>query len=154
VRTWAPRGCTPIIQYHFNWKRVSAVVGLTRTNFPFRLHDGAIKSAQIVEYLKALRAQLRRKLMIVWDGAAQHRSRVVREYLDSTDGAVQMALPPGYAPDLNPVEYLWAWLKRHALANFCPNNLAELKHTARCKLKSGQKRKSIIAACWKQAELW
>jgi transposase len=27
-----------------------------------------------------------------------------------------MALLPGYAPDLNPVEYLWAWLKRHALA--------------------------------------
>ena len=26
------------------------------------------------------------------------------------------ALLPGYAPDLNPVEYLWAWLKRHALA--------------------------------------
>lgn len=154
VRTWAPKGCTPIIQYHFNWKRVSAVAGLTRTNFLFRLHDGAIKSAQIVEFLKARRAQLRGKLMIVWDGAAQHKSRVVREYLDSTDGAVQMALLPGYAPDLNPVEYLWAWLKRHALANFCPNNLAELEHTARCKLKSGQKRKSIVAACWKQAELW
>jgi len=120
----------------------------------FRLHDGAIKSAQIIEFLKALRAQLRRKMMIVWDGAAQHKSRVVREYLGSTDGAIQMALLPGYAPDLNPVEYLWAWLKRHALANFCPNNLAELKHTARCKLESGQKRKSIIAACWKQAELW
>ncbi|WP_230947421.1 IS630 family transposase [Burkholderia territorii] len=154
VRTWAPKGCTPIIQYHFNWKHVSAVVSLTRTNFLFRLHDGAIKSAQIVEFLKALHAQFGRKLMIVWDDAAQHKSRIVREYLDSTDGAVQMALLPGYVPDLNPVEYLWAWLKRHALANFCPNNLAELKHTARCKLKSGQKRKSIIAACWKQAELW
>ncbi|NUY05920.1 IS630 family transposase [Paraburkholderia youngii] len=154
VRTWAPKGCTPIIQYHFNWKHVSAIAGLNRTNFVFRLHDGAIKSAQIIEFLKALRAQLRRKLMIVWDGAAQHKSRVVREYLDSTDGAIQMALLPGYAPDLNPVEYLWAWLKRHALANFCPDNLAELKHTARSKLKSGQKRKSIIIACWKQAELW
>ncbi|MGF6651498.1 filamentous hemagglutinin family protein [Paraburkholderia youngii] len=154
VRTWAPKGCTPIIQYHFNWKHVSAIAGLTRTNFVFRLHDGAIRSAQIIEFLKALRAQLRRKLMIVWDGAAQHKSRVVREYLDSTDGAIQMALLPGYAPDLNPVEYLWAWLKRHALANFCPDNLAELKHTARNKLKSGQKRKSIIVACWKQAELW
>ena len=148
------QGCTPIIQYHFNWKHVSAIAGLTRTNFLFRLHDGAIKSAQIIEFLKTLRAQLRHKLMIVWDGAAQHKSRVVREYLDSTDGALQMALLPGYAPDLNPVEYLWAWLKRHALANFCPDNLAELKHTARCKLRSGQKRKSIIAACWKQAELW
>lgn len=53
--------------------------------------------------------------MIVSDGAAQHKSRIVREYLDSTDDAVQMALLPGYAPDLNPLEYLWAWLKRHAL---------------------------------------
>ncbi len=154
VRTWAPKGCTPVIQFHFNWKHVSAIAGLTRTNFVFRLQDGAIKSAQIVEFLKALRAQLKRKLMIVWDGAAQHKSRIVREYLDSTNGAVQMALLPPYAPDLNPVEYLWAWLKRHALANFCPNTLGELKDTARRKLKRGQKRKTIIMACWKQAELW
>jgi hypothetical protein len=40
------------------------------------------------------------------------------------------------------------------LANFCPDTLAKLKDTARRKLKSGQKRKSIISACWKQAELW
>jgi len=78
----------------------------------------------------------------------------VRGYLDSTVGAVQMALLPSYATNLNRVGYLWARPGRHALANFCPNNLAELKRTARCKLKSGQKRKSIIAACRKQAELW
>jgi transposase len=154
VRTWAPKGCTPIVQFHFNWKHVSAVAGLTRSNFLFRLYDGAVKSAQIVEFLKALRAQLKRKLLIVWDGAAQHKSRVVRTYLDSTKGAVQMALLPAYSPDLNPVEYLWAWLKRHALANFCPKSLAELKTTARSKLRSGQRRQSIITACWKQAELW
>ena len=61
---------------------------------------------------------------------------------------------PSYSPDLNPVEYLWAWLKRHALANFCPRSLAELKTTARNKLRSGQHRQAIITACWKQAELW
>jgi transposase len=154
VRTWAPKGQTPVVQFHFNWKHVSAIAGLTRTNFMFRLHDGAIKSAQVVEFLKALRKQLGRKRRIVWDGAAQHKSRIVRDYLDSTPGAVQMALLPAYAPDLNPVEYLWAWLKRHALANYCPPGLAELKNTARRKLKSSQKRKSIITACWKQAELW
>ncbi len=154
VRTWAPKGCTPVVQFHFNWKHISAVAGLTRTNFLFRLYDGSVKSEQIVEFLKALRAHLKRKLLIVWDGAAQHKSRLVREYLDSTKGAVQMALLPGYSPDLNPVEYLWAWLKRHALANFCPKSLNELKTTARDKLRSGQHRQSIITACWKQAELW
>lgn len=106
VRTWAPKGQTPIVQYHFNWKHVSAIAGLTRTHFMFRLHDGAIKSAQVVEFLKALRKQLRRKLRVIWDGAALHKSRLVRDSLDSTRGAVQMALLPAYAPDLNPVEYL------------------------------------------------
>jgi len=90
--------------------------------------------------LKALRAQLRRKLLIVWDGAAQHKSRIMREYLDSTNGVVQMALLFAYSPDLKPVECLWAWLKRHALAKLCPRSLGELKLTALNKLRSGQNR--------------
>lgn len=56
--------------------------------------------------------------------------------------------------DLNPVEYLWAWLKRYALANYGPNNLGELKMTARNKLRRAQRRSSIIAAYWVQATLW
>ncbi|MCC7410333.1 MAG: transposase [Gammaproteobacteria bacterium] len=98
--------------------------------------------------------QIKRKLPIIRDGAAQHRSRIVRDSLDGTKGAVQRALLPGYAPDLDPVEDLWAWLKRHALANFCPHSLTELEITVRSKLRSGQRRPSIIAACWKQAESW
>jgi transposase len=154
VRTWAPKGETPVIQFHFNWKHISVIAGLTRMNCLFRFHDGPIRSAQIVEFLKALRRQLKRKLLIIWDGLRAHRSFMVRDYLDSTQGALQVAFLPPYAPDCNPVEYLWAWLKRHALANFCPATLGELKLTARSKLKSAQHRQSIIVACWKQAELW
>jgi transposase len=116
---------------------------------------------------------------VIWDGSRPHRSRLVRDYLDSLNGHIQIAFLPPYAPDLNPVEYLWAWLKRHALANYCPNNLNELHVSARNKLlrnktsnplflkgtpaprkagveklKSAQKRPSIIAACWMQASLW
>jgi transposase len=47
-----------------------------------------------------------------------------------------------------------AWLKHHALANFCPHSLTELKTTARSKLCSGQRRQSIFTACRKQAKLW
>ena len=62
--------------------------------------------------------------------------------------------PSCHCPELNPVEYLWAWLKRHAIANFCPDNLNELHAVARNKLKSAQHRPSIIAVCWMQATLW
>jgi transposase len=154
VRTWAPKGQTPIIQFHFNWKHLSVIAGLTRTNYLFRFHEGSIKKEQIVEFLKALKAHLKQPLLIILDGLRAHKSKLVREYLDSTNGHIQVAFLPPYAPDLNPVEYLWAWLKRHALANFCPDNLHQLQTTARNKLKSAQHRPSIIMACWKQAELW
>ena len=154
VRTWAPKGETPIIQFHFNWNHVSVIAGLTRTNCLFRLHEGSIKKEEIVGFLKALKAHLKQPLLIIWDGLRAHRSRLVREYLDGLDGHIQIAFLPPYAPDINPVEYLWAWLKRHALANYCPNDLSELHTNARNKLKSAQKRPSIIAACWMQATLW
>ncbi len=152
VRTWAPKGRTPIIQFHFNWTHISVIAGLSRTNCLFRLHEGSIKKEQHVEFLKALRAHLKRPLLIIWDGLKAHRSKLVREYLDSTDGAVQMAFLPPYSPDLNPVEFLWAWLKRHALANFCPANLDE---TQRHRPQPTQERttpsvdhRSVLGSSW------
>lgn len=154
MRTWAPKGQTPIIDFHFNWRHVSVIAALTRTSVMFRLHEGRIRKEEIVAFLKALNAQIGQPLLVIWDGLKSHRSALVRRYLDSVHGHIQIAFLPPYAPDLNPVEYLWAWLKRHALANDCPNNLRALQTTARNKLKSAQKRPSIIAACWKQATLW
>lgn len=118
------------------------------------MRNGSIKSPQIVDFLKALAKQIGHPLQIVWDGLRAHRSRLVQSYLDSTQGGIKVAFLPSYAPDTNPVEYFWAWLNRHALANFCPSSPDDLKETARNKMKSGQKRKSIISACWKQAELF
>lgn len=154
VRTWALKGQTPVIQFHFNWKQLSMIAGLSLRQCVFRLHEGTIRSAQIVAFLKALHRHLKRRLLIVWDGLRAHRSRLVREHVDATRGAIELAFLPPYAPELNPVEYLWAWLKRHALANFCPDGLTDLAATARSKLKSAQRRSSIIAACWQQAELF
>ena len=154
VRTWAPKGKTPVIQFHFNWKQLSVIAGMTRLHCLFRFHEGSIKKEQIVVFLKALKRHLKQPLLIVWDGLRAHRSKLVRDYLDSTEGHLQVSFLPPYAPELNPVEYLWAWLKRHAMANFCPDNLSELQHTARNRLKGAQRRPNIIAACWQQAELW
>ena len=74
--------------------------------------------------------------------------------MDSINGHIQIAFLPPYPLELNPVEYLCAWLKRQALANFCPDSVAELQATARNKLKSAQHRPNIIAACWQQAGLF
>jgi transposase len=153
VRTWAPRGETPVLQYHFNWHQLSVIAGITFRRFYFRLFANAIKSAQIIEFLNALGRQIRRPLLVIWDGLPAHRSALVREYLESLNGAVQIEQLPGYAPELNPTEYIWGHLKHHELANLCAPTFGELKTCARNRLRSMQRRPTLITAFWQQAEL-
>lgn len=47
----------------------------------FGFFDGAVKSEQVVEFLAALERQIAGKLPVIWDGAAIHRSRIVRAWL-------------------------------------------------------------------------
>nr|WP_329282517.1 transposase [Streptomyces sp. NBC_01451] len=54
-----------------------------------------------------------------------------------------MILLPGYAPHLNPVEGLWAHIKR-SLANLAARTLNELETLLRRRLKALQYRHSIL----------
>ena len=81
------------------------------------LCEGSIEEEEIVAFLRALKDHLKRPLLVIWDGLRAHRSRLARDDLDAIDGKIQIAFPPPYAPDLSAVEYLWAWLKRHAMAS-------------------------------------
>ena len=90
MRTWAPRGETPVLQYHFNWNQLSVIAGISFRRFYFRLFADAIKSPQIIEFLHALGRQIRRPLLVIWDGLAAHRSAMVREYLEALNGAIQI----------------------------------------------------------------
>jgi DDE superfamily endonuclease len=80
-RTWAPRGQTPMLPYHFNWKTLSAIAGVTWWNFYFRLFPGAIRSPQIIEFLTYLLRHVPGKLLIVWDGLPGHRSGAVWQFV-------------------------------------------------------------------------
>ena len=153
TRTWAPRGQTPVLQYHFNWHQLSAMAGITWWRFYFRLFPGAIKGAQVIEFLKALQRQLRRPLLIIWDGLPAHRSRLVADFIESQRGAIQLERLPAYAPELNPVEYVWSYLKQHEVAHFCPQDFTELTTFARRRLASMQRRNNLVESFWKQAEL-
>jgi len=81
VRTWAPRGQTPVPQHHFNWKVLSAAAGVAWWNFYFRLYPGAIHATEVIDFLGHLLRHRPGKLLVVWDGLPQHRARLVREFI-------------------------------------------------------------------------
>ena len=154
ARTWAPRGETPVLQYTFSWKQLSVMAGISALRFHFRFFNGSIKAPQVVEFLKALHATIGGKLLSVWDRLQAHRSKLVRQYVEEQRGAIALEYLPPYAPELNPVEYIWAYLKSHAMPNFCARDLGELRHHASSRLRSMQRRTTLVRAFWRQAELF
>jgi transposase len=153
-RTWAPRGQTPILQYNFNWKSLSVAAGLTWWNFYFRIYTGAVRKEQVVDFLEALVRHLDQPLLVVWDRLPAHRSRLVQDYIASSQGWIATAYLPPYAPELNPVEYIWGYWKQHELPNVCPKDYWELNEAARRTLRRMRRRPRLIAAFWKQSSLW
>ena len=129
------------------------VAGLSFWNFYFRFHAGPIRGPQFVEFLQALTQQIHGQLLIIWDGLPAHRSRVVKNFVEALGGHIVLERLPPYAPELNPVEYIWGYMKQRELANLCLHTIGEVGAFARNRLKSMQRRPQLITAFWQQAQL-
>jgi transposase len=121
------------------------------------LHGGAIRTTQVIAFLGQLRRFFPGKLLLIWDRAQIHRSRRVLRHLEIHRDRLAMTYLPAYAPELNPVEYLWGYWKQHELANFCSKDIWHLGHFASQALKGIRRRPNrsqLITAFWHQAELF
>lgn len=133
---------------------MSAIAGVTWWNFYFRIYPGTIRSPQVVEFLKHLMRHIPGQLLVVWDGLPSHRSRMVRDFVTDTHGHLVLERLPAYAPELNPVEYLWGYWKHHELPNFCPKDFGQLSDHACRALRRMRRRPRLVTAFWKQASLF
>lgn len=91
-------------------------------------------------------------MLVIWDRLAARRSRLVRDFVDSLGGRLKIERLPAYAPEMNPVEYIWGYLKTHEIPNLCPNHFADLGAAAKSALRRMRRRKPLLAAFWQQAE--
>jgi transposase len=67
------------------------------------------------------------RFAVVWDGASIHRSKEIKDLLRRKPSVFHLEQLPGYSPELNPIELLWAYLKHVKLKNHLFFNLEELE---------------------------
>ena len=151
--TWAPETQTPVLEFNFAWKKLPVIGGLTLKSIYFQLHESSIKSAQACGFIDHLRQHIGKPLLLVWDGLRAHWSKEVKAHIDSLKGSVRLEQLPAYAPELNPIEYLWGYIKGNDLANVCAKDLVELNVAARKAIIRTRKIKSHLRAFWLQSEL-
>lgn len=128
VKTYAPRGQTPILKEWQTRDHLSVMGGLTPQGKIYTLvRQESLNGLHTVEFLLHLLREAGPRLLVVWDGSPIHRRKEVKEFL-SQGAARQIHIEPlpFYAPDLNPVEWLWRQLKESEMANLVCLDLEEL----------------------------
>jgi putative transposase len=97
-----------------------------RLGFYFATDPGDFFNAgRVVGFLRELLGHLRGPVIVAWDGGSNHKGPLVREFL-RRNRRLTLERLPAYAPDLNPVEAVWSWLKYGQLANFVPADVHDL----------------------------
>jgi hypothetical protein len=104
AHSWAPRGQTPLLLEQAGRAHLSLIAAISPTG---RLYlagqDQPFTSDDICWFLSKLCWQYRRQnMLVIWDGAAIHRSQTVRNWLQSRPGRVHLERLPAYSPALNP----------------------------------------------------
>ena len=109
-------------------------------DIPYHRRQILVRSPQVVEFLSHLMRYIPEDLLVIWDGLRSHRSRLVKNFVAQQTGRIELESLPAYAPELNPVEYLWGYWKQHELPNFCPKTFTELSFHAVRALKRMRRR--------------
>ena len=147
-RTWAPAGETPTLvpcAKHDRWSVIGAITVAPerhRMGLYFQGFDHNIRGEDCELFVWALHQQLRRPLLVVWDGLNAHKTAANR-FAREPHRAIFERLP-AYAPQLNPVEWLWSHTKYAQLANYCPDTFDELGQRAAEGLRATRRRPDIL----------
>jgi transposase len=148
VRTYAPCGQTPILKEFLSYKHLSLIGAVTPQGKLFlTVYAHSITSREVVLFLGQLLRMIAGLLLVIWDGIPTHRSRIVKAYL--ADGAakrIHLEQLPGYAPDLNPTEWVWSYLKLADLANIACDHLPDLEALVINSKRRMQRRPGLIQA--------
>jgi hypothetical protein len=135
-RTWAPVGVTPVLyQRGRSHERVSMIAALTvsprrrRVRLYFSLLPNEnVVTEKLLPFVRGLHRELGSPIVLVWDRLNVHRSVSAR--LRRRSRSIHPVFLPPYAPDLNPVEPFWAYLKMNPLANHAADDVGELRRRA------------------------
>jgi len=157
VRTWAPCGQTPILSAKLSRSKYNAIGAMTRDGRLFSYLDRqGFKTPAVIQFLRRLLRLLPGKLLIIWDNASTHHSHDMQDFLalPAIQARLQVLYLPTYAPELNPIELVWRYLKYVLLKNRVVHNLNELKLALRQAIRRLKRQPHLLRQFVRHAKVY
>lgn len=155
VRTYAPKGQTPVIRNKQTRDHLSVMGGLTPLGKVYTLvRQRPLNGLDSIDFLLHLQRVAGKRLLVIWDGSQIHRRTEIKEFISGTHGKVWLEALPGYAPDLNPWdEGGWNHLKNVEMRNLVCLDLEELHQEFHLALNRLRQKPPLVQSFFAQAGL-
>jgi len=151
VRTWAPRGQTPIFRHSQRHDRISVISAISvsptrrRVGLYYQWHHHNIRELEAVAFLRHLLRHLRGHVVLIWDNLGVHKGKLVRRLCRRVP-RLHLEYLPAYAPELNPDEGVWRHTKGR-LANGCPADRFDLVFSLLDELEALRRSPDLLWSC-------
>ena len=98
-------------------QKVNVISAVTAQGaFWCQVYTQTLKQGDFIGFLQDLMRGRRGKVYLVLDSHPAHIAHSVKKHVRSTRGKLELHFLPPYAPDLNPDEFVWNYLKSNGVA--------------------------------------
>lgn len=147
AKGYAPIGKTPVVQVESRKMRINMLSAISkRGKLRFVLYKDNMTSDKIIDFMRRLVRDSKRKVFLVLDNLRVHHSKKVAGWLEKHKDEIELFYLPPYAPEYNPDELLNSDVKRGIGRRTTPRNEDDLEHYVRSHMKILQLRPSKISS--------
>jgi transposase len=144
-RTWGVRGKTPEVPTSGQRQKVSAISAVqARGAFWYEVYTARFNAQHFIELLGRFLKHRRGPVFLVLDGHPSHRAKAVAQYVQQLRGRLELHFLPGYAPELNPDEFVWNHLKRQGVSKKPLRKNESLRHRVLADLAKIQSQPALL----------
>lgn len=110
-----------------------------------------VNGIHVLAFLQRLLAGVRGPVILLWDNAPIHQRKLVQNFI-ATKPRLYVYPFPRYAPELNPVEFVWNQVGEH-MSGRAPHNLSLLKRYVHAAIQRTRVSQNRLRACLHGADL-
>lgn len=116
-RTYGLKGHTPVVATTGQRQKVNVISAVTAAGaFWCQVYTERLTAQLFVRFLREFLRGRTAPVYLVLDGHPAHKANAVKALVTELAGKLELHFLPPYAPDLNPDEFVWAYMKSNGVS--------------------------------------
>ena len=151
-RTWGKIGQTPVVHTSSKRQSINVITALSNSGgFWYMAYSGRFNGSKFIDCLADFMKRRRRPIVLIVDGHPVHKSGKVQDYIASLGGKITMEFLPPYAPEHNPDEYVFQYMKKQGVTKKPLKKDESLKSRVLTDLQDIKNNKALVKSFFKAA---